>query len=266
MPSLTDQQRQFLRGNAFMDNPDKSYAEGLAAQPGGGIMPEYQNDQFKIPGADLPSTNPLAKSMYDSQLKAAGNLSKNFQNYSDSAYNPVANQTRADLTAGKRSIRNGFNARGLLHSGGEVGAEDAATNKATSYLRGVRGNINQGLSNDITGLQNNAFSAAAGLAQPGPQTAQIYQQGVGSDIASQMSDAAAASSAYGAIGQGLGAIGGAGLASAMRGQAAPAPYSGNDFSYDYSGVTPGSVPQTAGMMRPGMTSRYGVTQPDWSGM
>lgn len=227
MPTLTDQQRQWLKKNAFMDDPDAAYAKGLSEQPGGGILPEYQNDKTSVPGADLPQQNPLAKQMYFNQLNRANDLSTNFQNYSDSAYNPVANQARADLTAGKHSIRNNYNSRGLLNSGAEQSSEGEATKKTQNYLTGVRSNINQGLTNDITGAENNAFNAAAGLAQPGPQTAQIYAQGVGSDIAKQTSDAGAASQAYGSIGQGLGSLGGAGLAGAMYGQQQSTPYTGS---------------------------------------
>lgn len=195
--------------------------------PGGGMFGEYSNpngDPFliggggmgNIPGAQLPSRNPLAQSMYDQQLGGAKDYASKLSGMSDQLYNNAASTARSGLSNTLRSTRNSYNSRGLLNSGGERGAEAGARSSAEAGLAGTRSQINQGLLQNLQGMEGNAFGTAAGLAQPGPNTAQLYQQGMSSDIAQKMKDEAARSQAYGQIGQGLGALGGAGLAGAMR--------------------------------------------------
>lgn len=198
------------------DRGEKIYRDG---DPSGGYLPEYGIGETSVPGAKAPmNRNPLADTLFQRQLQGAKDYSNNLKSTSDNLYNNVAQGARAGLAQNIKGIRNNFNARGLLKSGGEAGAELGAQAKTTQGLQQARGQINQGLLSNLQGMQGNAFGTAAGLAQPGPNIADPYLSGIGTDIASQMQDAQAQGQAFGQISQGVGALGGYGLANAMQSQ------------------------------------------------
>lgn len=197
---------------------------------GNALLPEYQGggsgNSSAIGGAELPTTNPLAKSMYDQQLKGAQDYAAKMPALSDTLYNNAATTARAGLTQTLRGTRNNYNSRGLLNSGGERGAEAGARSKTESDLANTRSSINQGLVSNLQGMEGNAFGSAAGLAQPGVNVAQPYLSGVQSNIAQQQSDAALQGQMYGQASQGIGQYLGQGLAGAMYQQQQQNPYYG----------------------------------------
>jgi hypothetical protein len=211
----------------------------MAQDPSAGKLNEYNpgqpisyNDLFRdpakylnatsksreIPGVAVPERNPQQVALAGQQLKASQDYLAHLKDNSDSLYNNVAQNARTNLAGTIRSTRNSFNDRGLLSSGGETAAELGATADTRKQLAGARSSINQGLLNTQTQMEGNAFGSAAGVASPGPNIAAPYLSGVGSQVASQMSDAQQSAAAFQGIGQGLGSVAGAGLAGSIYNQ------------------------------------------------
>lgn len=185
--------------------------------PTGGALPEYTGGT--IPGAQLPGTGKrdAVKGAFTSQMGAAKKYLANMKANSDAAYASYQNQSRRKLASSIKSVKNDFNARGLLGSGLQGDAVAGTTANANADLINKRAEINQGLLSNLNQLEGNAYDTASILSMNGPNTAEPYLAGIGSNIALQSADNALASEMYGQIGQGLGAAGGSALASTMAG-------------------------------------------------
>lgn len=190
-----------------------------------------------VPGVSVPNQNPAAASGLASQMQASQDYLKNLSSNSDALYNNAAAQTRTQLNQGIKNVREDFNSRGLLSSGGETGGELGQESAAQSSLASTRNSINSGLLQNAQGMQGNAFNTAATLAQPGPNIASPYLSGVASNIGAQTANTQLANSLYGQAAGGAGSLVGTGLASAIQSQP----------SSTYSGMQPSNIytPQQA---------------------
>lgn len=234
-------------------------ASANSNDPSGGLLPEYgtptpvnltsgipniqaqvntqeqqkQTDTAPIPSVSVPNQNPAAASGLAQQMQASQQYLQNLSSNSDALYNNAAAQTRTQLNQGIKNVREDFNSRGLLSSGGETGAELGQESAAQSSLASTRNSINAGLLQNAQGMQGNAFNTAATLAQPGPNIASPYLSGVGSNIGTQTANTQLANTIYGNLGSGIGSIAGAGLGSAIAGQQSAGPL-GNIQGTPYS--------------------------------
>lgn len=213
-----------MAGQIGMDEPEDGINPAVKKKangddPTGGVLPEYSNDNFQIPGAQMPSSDKRNRigGAFKSQLSAAKSYLANMKARGDQAYQTYADQSRRRLANSIKSVKNDFNSRGLLGSGLQGDAVASATSAANSDLINKRAEINQGLLGNLNQLEGNVYDTGNLLAQKGPGVADAYLAGVGSNIARESADNALAAEMYGQIGQGVGAVGGSALASYMAG-------------------------------------------------
>lgn len=188
------------------------------SDPTHGALPEYANSGYQIPGAQLPSTRNRDRvgNAYNSQLKNAKSYLANMKANSDRAYQTYANESRRKLASSIKGVKNDFNSRGLLGSGLQADRVAGTTSAANMDLVNKRAEINQGLLGNLGQLEGNVFNTGNILAQPGPDTANPYLSGVGSDIAAQSANSELAAAMYGDIAKGGGAVAGMGLSNLMQ--------------------------------------------------
>lgn len=240
-PDLPYSQQGPLRDNP--GNPGAGTSNGVKDpnDPTGGMLPEYTGGS--VPGAQLPGTanRDRVAGGFKSQLAIAREYLNNMKSNSDRAYQTYANESRKKLDRSIKGVKEDFNARGLLGSGLQADRVAGTTTAANVDLDNRRAEINQGLLGNLGQLEGNAFDTASILAQRGPDTANPYLSGVGSNIAAQSADSALAAEMYGQIGQGVGAIGGAGLGSLIQqGNRGYNPISGSKPMGGYYDFTKGS--------------------------
>lgn len=181
-------------------------------------LPEYGDENFKIPSAVLPSKDPRAKAAYESQLNTAKNYATGLKDQSDKLYNSAAGQARSQLPGLIQQNRASFNARGLLHSGKEAATEAGTVQGLNQQLAQKRSEINSGLAQNLRQLEGGAFGSASALAQPGAQTAQTELQGIGTQLQAIAGQNQMNSQLIGSVIGGGSSLAGAGLANAMQAQ------------------------------------------------
>lgn len=173
-------------------------------------------DSATIPGAVLPSRNPLAKKLAGDQWQKAQDYLKNFRSNSDSLFNSYANDARQSLKEGSRHLRDDFNSRGLLNSGGQVNAESNLRSGLVNALGQRRAKINADQNNTLTQMEGNAFGSAGLMAQPGPDTANPQLSALGSNMGQSIDSMNRDSQLYGGLASGVGSLAGVGLAGLMQ--------------------------------------------------
>lgn len=195
--------------------PGTSNSRGDVKSPVGQILPEFRDDNFQIPGAQLPSSRgkDLAATAFNRQSQAAGDYLAKMKENSDRAYLSLQKESKKKLDRSIKGVKNDFNARGLLNSGLSADAEGGARTAANIELARGRSDINRGLLQNLDLMEGNVFNTANVLAQPGPDTANPYLSGIGSELALETGANDLAAQMAGNISGGVGAIGGAGLAS-----------------------------------------------------
>lgn len=183
--------------------------------PGQGLFPEYglgdgsANGNFFRTEPIMPGRPTNYRDSLTAQLGRAKDLSDNFGRYSDERFEPFAQVERGKLDRNLRGVKNDFNSRGLLGSGLQADAEAGTRAESNAYLRGVRGDINQGLLGDIEKTRGNAFDLASMMARGGPNTSQLQLDQLAQMIALSSENDALASQAYGNLSSGVGRLGGA---------------------------------------------------------
>jgi hypothetical protein len=201
------------------ENPGSGTSNGVddSNDPTGGALPEYTGGD--VPGAQLPGTQKRDQvgGAFKGRIDAAKKYLANMKATGDAAYATYANQSRRKLASSIKGVKNDFNSRGLLNSGLQGDAVAGTTAGVNSDLINKRSEINQGLLGNQQQLEAGAYDLASIMAQRGPNTADPYLSGIGSNIALQSADSALASDMYGQIGAGAGALGGTALASQMAG-------------------------------------------------
>lgn len=173
---------------------------------------------INVPTAVETPRNPLAQQMLNQQLQQGQDFASNLQGMSDSLYGNAAANARNQLRTTKTGIKNDYNARGLLSSGGRASAEEGADSDAASNLASTRSQINQGLLGNLQGIDANTFNSASNLAAPGAQTAGIALQGAQNQLSNQQTQQAQTNNAVGQLAGGAGSISGYGLSKAIYGQ------------------------------------------------
>lgn len=175
-----------------------------------GLLPSSGN----IPGAATPQQSPEQKSLYDNQLAQYSAFDPSqFAKDQTNAYSANAQRQLAGTMGG---IKEGYNARGLLNSGGAAG--DIAGAQATTAS-----NVNQygqamaGYGAQLQGqMGGNAFNTAGALAGAGPNIAGTYLSGLASSVGAETQNMGLLNQAYGDLAGGAGAVGGYGLAQLMK--------------------------------------------------
>jgi len=193
----------------------------VGGPPGIGGLPEYANygdNDYKIPGAELPSLDKRnqVQGGFNKNLGAAKDYLGNFNATSDRLYQGYENAARSSLAKGMKGVKQDFNSRGLLGSGMQADKSAQLTNSVNSDLLTKRSDINRGLLGNLNQMEGNAFTLGNEVARGGPDTANPYLSGVGSQLALESGSQEMMGQMYGDISQGIGALGGYGLANLMR--------------------------------------------------
>ncbi len=170
-------------------------------------LPEYLNNDFKIPTANLPGIDPrYAESVFKGQQNVANDFRSKLPGLQDTLGNQYEKSARQGLAQNLKQVKAGFNSRGLLKSGGRYGAE-AQQNQATNFdVANNRYNINQGLNNTADQLDQNVANTAYGLAGVQPNIGQGLLQGTANDINNSIANNSALNDIFGGAGKGLGYI------------------------------------------------------------
>jgi len=210
--------------NSYLTSQNPSKTGGLqlgpqSQDPSNGALPEYlAGSGYQIPGVVSPTQSPLAQSIYQNQLGSALDYNKNTQQTAQNLYNNYAQGTQQQLRSGISQNRDSFNSRGLLNSGAEQGGELGLKSQANINNANAASAINSGVQQNASGLLSNTFGSAAQMAQPGPNSASGYLQGIASNIQGMNTSNAAQSQLMGNAAGGVGSLGGYGLANSIYGQ------------------------------------------------
>lgn len=123
-------------------------------------------------------------------------------NSKNAMMNQAGDSARTQLAQKLGQVRSSANSRGLLYSGLRQGAEGGARAQSAGALAGKRSEINNASDEQMTGLTNQA-------AQQGIQTYGNQIKNNAQDYQDALARYKQKSGALGALGQGLGALGGA---------------------------------------------------------
>ncbi len=157
-----------------------------------GGMPEYAYgtaafSDGKIPTANYPAANENIKQLSSSQVGLANDYDKNAQGYINQQQNAFNQNARSGLANSIKSIRGGFNSRGLLRSGARLGAEGAARASTASDMAANRYSLNQQALANQQQLENNAVNSGLAYTGSAPGLGSSIlagtQQGLENDIA-----------------------------------------------------------------------------------
>lgn len=196
--------------------------DGTKRDPSGGMLPEYQDDSgsYQNPGVTQVAPNQNLKNILGQQLGQAKSYRSDLSANADRQTGAYANDARRNLAQNLKQVREDYNSRGLLQSGGRQGAEAGARAGTEADIASTGYQIRKGLLNNADTLENNAFNTAgnyAGLGT-GMGTAALggVSQGIQNDIASTQANQALFSGA----GQGLGSLAGT-IAAGKRNPTSP---------------------------------------------
>jgi hypothetical protein len=199
--------------------------------PSKGTLPEYW-DGGAVPTANYPEPNQDFSKILAKQMQQSGDFRSNFQQKSDSLYNPLAAQAKVGLANTIKDTRKNFNNRGLLYSGHRQGAESGARAQTAASLDQARSQINSGLLDQANGLDANAFGTAGAQAGLGAGLGASALNNLSQTVANGIYDDQVNGQLAGSIGGGIGTLGG-GLISGLSNRnkvvnTAPAPLFGGN--------------------------------------
>lgn len=163
-----------------------------------------------------PTVDPRYQSLQDSQDALANNYSKNAATESNDQFAGTAENTRRQLASNIHGIRSSANSRGLLYSGGRIGAESAARVGAANSLDSARAGINQGIYNNETQLNQAPITTGLGMAglNTGQATANAGYNAT--NMGAALQNQQLNNQIGGALGQGVGSVAGLGAAYYMN--------------------------------------------------
>lgn len=166
----------------------------LAQSKGNAALEGETQNIYNQSIGDAEATEKAAKDAEQRKLDVA--------NSKNAMMNQAGDSARTQLAQKLGQVRSAANSRGLLYSGLRQGAEGNARGQAAGQLAGQRAQINQASDEQMTGLTNQA-------AQQGVQTYGNQIKNNAQDYQDALARYKQKSSALGALGQGLGALGGA---------------------------------------------------------
>jgi hypothetical protein len=194
-----------------------AYVNGGTYDPSSGLLPEYSTGS---PGAGVGTvpglpTAPNYGGTLANQINQANQAYSNMGQQSNQLMGSYAQAARQQLPGQLRSVQDSYNSRGLLNSGQESQGEAGTIAGVNSNLANTQQQINAQLLNNLGTLQGNAFQTAQTSAQPGPQTANTYLQGVAGTLGAETQNQILANQGYGNLAGGIASVGGA-LAGTMQ--------------------------------------------------
>lgn len=170
-------------------------------------FPEYgSTDNFKVPGAQLPTTDPRYQAILNKQKDVAQNFRNDLPKYQTELGNQYATQSKKNLASNLKDVKKQYNSRGLLNSGlrqaaeaGKVYSSDYNTSQAQL---GINTTLNQQADSLDQDVVNNAYGMAGYAPQLGSGLLSQQQNNINDYISGQQ----ALGDAGGGLGKGLGYI------------------------------------------------------------
>ena len=170
--------------------------------------PEYTNENFKIPSVEVPSpysqTQNNIQDVMNRQLKAAQDFRSNMPQYQKNLYNSYETGARSNLAKSIKDVQKDYNRRGLLRSGGRIGAEFGQRAQTEGDLANANLQIWQGLNQEANTLENNALNTAYTLAGSNPNLGSMATGANQAALSQALGNLQAQQSLYGGIFSGLG--------------------------------------------------------------
>lgn len=171
-------------------------------------LPEYSIDDYQIPGVQAPAKPDILKQYMNTQLDQAKQFRNNIPTYSNQLYGQTENTARQNLAQGIKNVQKDYNRRGLLRSGGRIGAEYGQRAQTESGLANAKVGINQGLNTAADQMEANAINTGYGYAGMQPDMTSMALQGQQNALAHSIANMNTQSQAFNNIfGGALGGLG-----------------------------------------------------------
>ena len=165
-------------------------------------LPEYYTGN--VPTAQIPGIDPrYQQSVLQGQKNLATQFRSNLPKYQDELGNQFEKSAKQQLAENTKGIKKDFNSRGLLRSGGRMGAEAKAAAQTGYDVAKGRYDINQTLADQADTLENNYINSAYGIAGVNPQIGGGLLQNAQNSLNNQIASNQAMQDIYSGAGKGL---------------------------------------------------------------
>lgn len=202
-----------LGRTTFPGHPRSQYEwlEGGTAE-GAQSSPETNISGFNVPGVRYPSSTggnqASIKAIMNRQLESARDFRNKQPAYEQSLYNQQESGARSNLAKSIKDTQKDFNRRGLLRSGGRIGAEYQKKAQTAGDLAAARYDINKQVGDQADQLENNAIATGYTYAGANPNLGASALAGNKAALDQALSNMQSQQSVYGniakAAGTGLG--------------------------------------------------------------